>query len=278
MRNRTILTSNKARTYQYRIHKHGKTRLKIEKKDIFAWFVDFKTRDYFIKSFNSGVGSKVYDVIKSTYLKNEFRKQLGNERAEYFTQVCRVREYCNRYPVLFSYVHQCVNGVTWTICSHWTHLKQYRSEIFCPTQTSWSCWTRLTQSPGPAGIVLSDLAPDSQSSQNQNCNLKKKNNTQVSGKQVRVHSKNFDLGENEKKHKRNKKKTSQFKFLTLVLCLLCCIDVRFGIHSLPRTTPHNYYKIGQAPWDTLHFETCCRFLQPEGQWETKCPAQHELFI
>lgn len=211
MRNRTILTSNKARTYQYRIHKHGKTRLKIEKKDIFAWFVDFKTRDYFIKSFNSGVGSKVYDVIKSTYLKNEFRKQLGNERAEYFTQVCRVREYCNRYPVLFSYVHQCVNGVTWTICSHWTHLKQYRSEIFCPTQTTWSCWTRLTQSPGPAGIVLSDLAPDSQSSQNQNCNLKKKN-AQVSGKQVRVHSKNFDLGENEKKHIRNKKRPLNSNF------------------------------------------------------------------
>ena len=79
------------------------------KKKIFACFVDLKKAfdliwhdGLFFKILQSGIGGKVYDIIKSMYSENKCSTRIGNKRTEFFTQGRGVRQGCCLSPTLFN--------------------------------------------------------------------------------------------------------------------------------------------------------------------------------
>ena len=70
-------------------------------------FIDFKKafdsiwhKGLYYKILQSGVGGKVYDIIKSIYLKCGIK--LGKKRTDFFTQGHGVRQGCSLSPTLFN--------------------------------------------------------------------------------------------------------------------------------------------------------------------------------
>ena len=56
----------------------------------------------YYKILQSGVGGKVYDIIKSIYANNKCGVKIGNKRTDLFTQRRGVRQGCNLSPTLFN--------------------------------------------------------------------------------------------------------------------------------------------------------------------------------
>jgi len=76
---------------------------------IFACFVDFKKafdsiwhNGLYYKLLQSGVGGKVYDIIKSMYSNNKCAIRIGNKHTKFFTQKRGVRQGCSLSPTLFN--------------------------------------------------------------------------------------------------------------------------------------------------------------------------------
>nr|WPH61295.1 reverse transcriptase [Somniosus microcephalus] len=76
---------------------------------IFACFIDFKKafdsiwhEGLYYKLLQCGIGGKVYDLIKSMYLKNKCGVKIGDKRTDFFTQRRGVRQGCNLSPTLFN--------------------------------------------------------------------------------------------------------------------------------------------------------------------------------
>ena len=76
---------------------------------IFACFIDFKKafdsiwhEGLYYKIIQSGVGGKVYDIIKSIYSENKCGVKIGDQRTEFFTSKWGVRQGCSLSPTLFN--------------------------------------------------------------------------------------------------------------------------------------------------------------------------------
>lgn len=76
---------------------------------IFACFIDFKKafdsiwhEGLFYKILQSGLGGKVYDLIKCMYTENKCAIKIKNQRTEFFSQCRGVRQGCNLSPNLFN--------------------------------------------------------------------------------------------------------------------------------------------------------------------------------
>ena len=76
---------------------------------IFACFIDFKKafdsiwhEGLYYKILQSGVGGKVYDIIKSMYSENKCGVKIGDQRTEFFTPKRGVRQGCSLSPTLFN--------------------------------------------------------------------------------------------------------------------------------------------------------------------------------
>ncbi len=76
---------------------------------IFACFIDFKKAfdsiwhdGLYYKLLQSGVGGKVYDIIKSMYSNNKCAIRIGNKHTDFFTQKRAVRQGCSLSPTLFN--------------------------------------------------------------------------------------------------------------------------------------------------------------------------------
>ncbi len=72
---------------------------------IFACFIDFKKAfesiwhdGLYYKFLQSGVGGKVYDIIKSMYSNNKCAIRIGNKHTDFFTQKRGVRQGCSLSP------------------------------------------------------------------------------------------------------------------------------------------------------------------------------------
>ena len=99
-------TSDHIYTLHTLINKHVH---QTNKKKIFACFVDLKKAfvsiwhdRLFVKILQSGVGGKVYDIIKLMYSENKCSIRIGNKRTEFFTQGRGVRQSCSLSPTLFN--------------------------------------------------------------------------------------------------------------------------------------------------------------------------------
>ncbi len=57
----------------------------------------FGMTDYY-KFLQSGVGGKVYDIIKSMYSNNKCAIRIGNKHTDFFTQKRGVRQGCSLSP------------------------------------------------------------------------------------------------------------------------------------------------------------------------------------
>ncbi len=76
---------------------------------IFACFIDFKKafdsiwhNGLFYKIIQSGIGGKIYDLIKNMYNQNKCAVKIGQQRTEYFSQERGVRQGCCLSPTLFN--------------------------------------------------------------------------------------------------------------------------------------------------------------------------------
>lgn len=76
---------------------------------IFACFIDFKKafdsiwhEGLYYRLLQSGVGGKVYDLIKSMYSDNKCAVKIGDKHTEFFTQNRGVRQGCGLSPTLFN--------------------------------------------------------------------------------------------------------------------------------------------------------------------------------
>ena len=76
---------------------------------IYACFIDFQKafdsiwhEGLLYKILESGVGGKIYDIIKSMYAGNKCSIRIGNKRTHSFTQSRGVKQGCNLSPTLFN--------------------------------------------------------------------------------------------------------------------------------------------------------------------------------
>ncbi len=76
---------------------------------IFACFIDFKKafdsiwhNGLFYKIIQSGIGGKIYDLIKNMYNQNKCAVKIGQQRTDYFSQERGVRQGCCLSPTLFN--------------------------------------------------------------------------------------------------------------------------------------------------------------------------------
>ncbi len=56
----------------------------------------------FYKIIQSGIGGKIYDLIKNMYNQNKFAVKIGQQRTDYFSQERGVRQGCCLSPTLFN--------------------------------------------------------------------------------------------------------------------------------------------------------------------------------
>ncbi len=87
------------------------------KGNIFAYFIDFKKafdsiwhEGLYLKLIDSGIGGKLYDLIKSMYTASQCVVKIGNQRTEFFPHGRGVRQGCSLSPTLFNiYINQLAN-------------------------------------------------------------------------------------------------------------------------------------------------------------------------
>ncbi len=77
--------------------------------EIFACFIDFKKafdsiwhNGLFCKIIQSGIGGKIYNLIKNMYNQNKCAVKIGQQRTDYFSQQQGVRQGCCLSPTLFN--------------------------------------------------------------------------------------------------------------------------------------------------------------------------------
>ncbi len=162
---------------------------------IFACFIDFKKAfdsiwhdGLYYKFLQSGVGGKVYDIIKSMYSNNKCAIRIGNKHTDFFTQKRGVRQGCSLSPTLFNiYINELAVLLDWSTAPGLTLQDQnIKLLLYADDLVLLSSTPQGLQQHRPAGQLLPELGPGSKPQKDQHYGLSEQ--AQMSGTQIPVQS------------------------------------------------------------------------------------------
>ncbi len=104
------------------------------KGNIFAYFIDFKKafdsiwhEGLYLKLIDSGIGGKLYDLIKSMYTASQCVVKIGNQRTEFFPQGRGVRLQFKPHPL--QHLHQSIGQHIRTRPHSRSHSTRHRDKV-----------------------------------------------------------------------------------------------------------------------------------------------------